>query len=217
MKKLLTLSVATSCALSAVAQEEPIGMQDQLKSAKIIALAPLQITDNGFGIGLSYESFNKTGEVSLILPVYATINPRADDTGYPSYNPISGPRMDPMVHFQPGIKFHSDLSSNTSLKIAYGANLIFGAGVGRTDVKNTALGIPDITIKRTRVVVGAAGSIYGSTIVNKSYFLGWDASLGFSYVNTYDGVNVGIAALAQTGVRIGYVYKSQKMKKRTSK
>ena len=163
----------------------------------IYAFAPIMLTENGFGLGLSIEHFlDKGGWVSLYIPAIATFNLATS-----SYT--NNPRMDPMFYLMPGVKIYTNLNSPRKTKYSIGPALVIGAGRSTT---NSAYyyNNPDPYSEKTRFILGAMvlGGI--NLFPTPPLYVGADYGLGLTYVNQYNGVNKSVIPLTELSFRIGY-------------
>jgi len=179
------------------AQESPAKPAHEQTYSYTMSIAPVEITENGFGLGLSYEKFlDKAGLLSFNIPFIITFNPSTDNIN-------SNPRMDPMFYLQPGIKIYTNMNGEKRGKWSVGPNLVFAMGTGRTDHIFAGTAAADPYHKRQRFMMGAMGTVGVNLFVAKYLYVNYDFSLGCAYVNMYGGENTGVAPLVQTGFRIG--------------
>ena len=167
------------------------------KNKNIYSLAPIMLTENGFGLGISVEhNLDKTGWVSFYLPLIATFNLATS-----SYT--NNPRMDPMVYLMPGVKIYTNLNSPRKTKYSIGPAMIIGAGRSTTNTSYFA-NDPDPYSEKTRFVLGAM-AVGGINLFPTPYlYVGADYGLGLSYLNQYNGVNKNVVPLTQLSFKIGY-------------
>jgi hypothetical protein len=202
MKRLTLATIALLATVSSFAQDDMYRGRDRgiYNNYNIISFAPIQITENGFGFGLSYEKFlDRSGLVSFSLPFMLTFNP--SESGY-----YQTPTMDPMAYLQPGIKIYLNLDGYSRVKWTLGPNMIFGVGSGRLGHAYSSVYPNDPDARRSRLLMGAAATVTGNLFVSHYLYIGFDFSMGCSYLNTYDGINRGVVPLTQTAFRIGYRY-----------
>ncbi|MDR3682045.1 MAG: hypothetical protein P4L41_18885 [Flavipsychrobacter sp.] len=84
--------------------------------SNVLAIAPIQYSDNGHGIGGSYEHFLKVTKcLSLFLPVYQT------------HNSFSGGYSTSIFYYAPGIKFYP-VGNQGILRVAIGLSYIGASG-----------------------------------------------------------------------------------------
>jgi hypothetical protein len=157
-------------------------------------MAPLAITENGFGMAASYERYlDRTGWVSFSLPLVTTFHSTQVSNNYT--------KMDPMVYLMPGIKVYMDLNSSTRSKFSIGPSFVIGAG-RRTKVENAYYG--NNYYAETRFLFGTMLN-GGFNIFPTSYlYMGGEFGLGAAYINQYNGINKGMSVLTQLSFKVGY-------------
>lgn len=193
----LFTSLALSVSAISYSQQAPLKEPHEQTYNYVLSFAPVEITENGFGLAVAYEKFlDKSGLLSVNIPAILTFNPSTDNIN-------NNPRMDPMVYLQPGIKIYTNMSSHDRGKLSLGPNLVFGMGTGRTTHIFPGTAISQPYQKRQRLMMGAMGTIGGNLFIAQYLYVGFDFSLGCAYVNIYDGENTGVIPLVQTGFRIG--------------
>lgn len=202
MKKLLLFIAPLLIAGSAFAQSEESPAASPVRSGSgdnIIAIAPIQFTENGVGLSFSYEKgIDKGGIVSYYLPVITTFNL--------NNNVDHGDHQDAMFYFSPGIKFYPT-SSHGSVKYAIGPSLVIGAGEKTTSSYNANGGNPYIEYNtQSKFIVGVI--VNNSLNINPTphFYLGIDFGFGFTYINRVGGNNDGLAGIVQSGFKIGYKF-----------
>ena len=185
-------------------QSEALGIA---ANQNIVAFAPIQITENGFGFSLSWERFlDKSGWVSFVVPAVLTFNMSED-----SYQGTS--RMDPMFYLMPGIKVYTNMNSSRKTKFSIGPSLVIGAGQSRTyNYYNSSVTTGDPGARQSRMLLGAMANIGGNLFPTNHLYMGFDFGLGFTYLNQYDGAAKGVSTLTQMSFRIGYRYASARKK-----
>jgi hypothetical protein len=166
-------------------------------SNSILALAPVQLTENGFGIGVSWErNLDRYGWVTFQVPAILTFNMANDK--------ITGEaKNDLMFYFMPGIKIYTNLNSPSLTKFAVGPSIVLGAGRGTV---LPAYAYNSYSEKESRFLLGAMGNVSANLFPAPHLYLGAEYGLGFSYINTYGGVNKGVGFLTQLSLKIGYTY-----------
>jgi hypothetical protein len=170
------------------------------KDQNIIAFAPIAFTENGYGFSLSYErTLDKRGWVSFYFPTYFTFSSSQ------SYDPVTGASVthnfhNGMFYLMPGIKFYTNLNSPNRMKHSVGLNLVtaFGSSDNNNDINYNS------TSTYSRTMVGAIASYGGNMFPTNHLYLGWDAGMGMSYVNDWDGQPHSTQFLIQLSLRCGY-------------
>ncbi|RYD58002.1 MAG: hypothetical protein EOP56_06940 [Sphingobacteriales bacterium] len=181
----------------------------------ILAFAPLQISENGVGIGLSYErSLDKKGIVSFYMPVVWTFTGNnGDDYGYYNYN---GGYNDDLqtVYFMPGLKIYPT-GSKGLVKYSIGPSLLFAVGEAYHQYNSYSTpyygGGPyyypqyyPYTGKTNRFTFGMMVNNTLNVNPTEHLHLGLELGLGVSYLHTEDGIRQEQIGLAQFGFKVGY-------------
>lgn len=160
---------------------------------KVAAIAPIQFTENGVGLALSYEqAIDKEDIVSFILPVFLTFN-LAHDQKY-------GNSQDGMFYFMPGIKFYPT-GGFGKIKYAIGPSLVVGAGTKTDQVYGTPT--PEFQT-RNNFLLGIMVNNSINFNATPHFYLGIDFGLGFTYIHKLAGENQGIGGLVEGGLKLGY-------------
>ena len=170
--------------------------------SNVLALAPLQFTENGLGFSLSYErALDKRGIVAFYLPVMATF----DLNNGTYYNYTTGVYQnaptDMMVYAMPGIKVYPT-GSQGFVKYAVGPSLVIASGQKSGEVGNYLGTSTEQT--QTHFLLGMV--INNSVNFNPSehVYLGLELGLGFTYLNRVGGLNQDTNGLVQGSFKIGY-------------
>lgn len=168
------------------------GQLPAARKYKVLAVAPMQFTENGVGLAVSYEhSIDKHGIVTYVLPAIATLNSTTSSFSNKRH-------QDPMFYLMPGLKFYPT-SCYGKVKYALGPSLVIGAGQQRVD---------DYYYNNDQLYDKFLFGIMVNNSVNFTptphIYLGVEFGLGFTYLNRVNGVNDGITGLTQGGLKIGY-------------
>lgn len=163
----------------------------------VIAIAPLQLSENGIGVGASYErTLDLYGIVSLYIPLYLTFNVNNDSyNGYNDYN------SQPMFYAAPGLKFYPT-GNRGIVKYSIGPAFVFGTGRTNSDYYNYLSSYMPYDVPHT-----VFGVMVNNTLnINPSpkIYLGLELGLGGTYLNRVDGHNAGSTGLTQFAFRAGY-------------
>lgn len=175
----------------------------------ILAIAPLQVSEDGVGIGLSYERvLDKKGIVSFYFPVVYTFTGDGNDDYY------YGRGSDNLnnVYFMPGLKIYPT-GSKGIVKYSIGPSLLFAVGEAYRDDYYYASPYYygsyypygyDYMRKDTRFTFGMM--INNTLNVNPTEHLhmGLELGLGVSYIHAVGGIRQETIALAQFGFKVGY-------------
>lgn len=197
-KSVLILSVASLLAVNASAQEQlsdaAVASPLPAPGRNIISLAPLQITENGFGFGIAGERFlGKLDWLSFNLPLTLTLSPESSILGNNS-------TLDPMVYVMPGIKVYTNIHGHRKTKYSIGPSVVAGAG---RYTKETAIPVSS-SIRQSRFLLGVMGNVGANFFPLEHLYLGIDAGVGVTYVNRYAGENFGTSLLFTLSFKVGY-------------
>lgn len=160
---------------------------------KVLAIAPMQFTENGVGLSISYEqAIDKEAIVAFILPVVVTFN-LAHDQKY-------GNKQDAMFYFMPGIKFYPT-GGFGKIKYAIGPSLVVGAGQNTVPVYNPI--VPEYKT-RSNFLLGIMVNNSINFNATPHFYLSLDFGFGFTYIHKLDGENQGINGIVEGGLKLGY-------------
>lgn len=166
----------------------------------IVSFAPIEFTENGYGVGFSYERLlDKTGWVSLFVPVYLTFN-NSD-----KQNSLTGQyetTHEPMFYLAPGIKMYTNLNSTRKAKYSICPSLVFAAGKGY----HNSFYYGGESIEQSRTQMGAMVSFGWNYFPSNHLYMGFDLGLGATYSNTYESHDGGTTGLSHASLRVGYRY-----------
>ncbi len=168
----------------------------------ILSIAPLQFSENGLGVGLSYErALDSKSIIAFYIPVVATFNLNNGTYLNPNTNTYQNGKTDGMFYAMPGIKVYP--TGNTGMvRYAIGPSLVVGTGQSSSagyDINNNF-----VYKTQTHTVLGMI--VNNSLNINPGAHicLGLELGLGFTYLNRIGGLNQGTAALVQGGFKIGF-------------
>jgi hypothetical protein len=169
----------------------------------VLAIAPLQFSENGLGVGLSYErALDKDGFIAFYMPVILTWDLNNGTYVNSNGNTVNG-NADMMFYAMPGIKLYPT-GSFGPIKYSVGPSLVIASGQ-----KSSAAYDPTGTYissynTQSHFVLGMI--VNNSLNINPGphIYLGLEVGLGFSYLNTVGGLNQGTEFLVQGGFKIGY-------------
>ena len=171
--------------------------------ASVITISPMQFSENGLGLGLSYEhAIDKKGIIAFYLPVAATFNLNSNHFDPNTGNTVNG-HQDAMFYVMPGVKVYPT-GSFGSVRYAVGPSLVIGDGEKSTMDYSYSSGNPAVYNTKSHFVLGIM--VNNSLNINPTphIYLGLELGLGFTYMNRVDAVNQNTLFLAQGGFRIGY-------------
>lgn len=198
---LFTLLAVSVCSFS-FAQE-----RHNAYGKNLLSVAPVAITDQGVGFGLSYErSLDNRGMFSFYLPLAYSFRVQEDYYWAPgTYN-----QTEYMMYAYPGVKIYP---TGAFGKVRYGIGPSLVVGVGEQYDDNYYSGDPYIYPPQPgvtgprfvdRFVLGAI--INNSLNINPTerLYLGMELGLGVTYLNKWGNWNGRTEPLAQAAFRIGY-------------
>lgn len=174
----------------------------------IFAIAPIQVSEKGIGVGLSYERMlDKKGVVSFYMPVAFTFagNGRYDDDYY--YSSMNEDLNN--LYIMPGIKIYPT-GSHGIVKYSIGPSLLFGVGEDYRDDLYPYYGGPYSSYyypygyKANSFTFGVMLTNTLNVNPTPHLYLGLELGLGVSYLRYVDNVRQNSEGLAQFGFRVGY-------------
>ncbi|MBS1780513.1 MAG: hypothetical protein JST70_14380 [Bacteroidetes bacterium] len=175
----------------------------------IIAIAPLQVTDAGVGVGLSYERvLDRRGYVSFYMPMsWSFIN---DNSG-PYYN--NNDYRNNTFYFMPGLKFYPT-GCRGKVRYSIGPNIVAGFGREWQNVYysynyppyNYPYNYPGYYVREQNDRFTLGVMVNNSLNINPTphLYLGLELGLGVSYINQLNSYNDDERFLAQFGFKLGY-------------
>ena len=186
-----------------------------------IAIAPLQFTENGVGLGLSYErALDRNGIISAYIPAIATFNMRNHDDRYYNgyyYDPYyyGNPTPSYMVYLMPGVKFYP--TGMGKVKYAVGPNAVIGMGQ-----KTMRYGYPmyytssyydpglisyaPFETIQNRLLLGMMVNNSLNIMATNHLYIGAEMGLGFTYYDKVGNYNEGVNFLIQGAFKMGYTF-----------
>ncbi len=170
----------------------------------LLCFAPVQLTENGLGLGLSYErSLDKKGIVAFYLPVAITFNLNNGTYYDPNTGTYQNGKSDAMFYAMPGVKVYPT-GSGGIVKYAIGPSVVIGDGT-RSSSNYYPYGIGGYVYQtQTHTVLGMI--VNNSLNINPTphIYLGIELGFGFTYLNRIGGINQGTEGLVQGSFKIGY-------------
>jgi hypothetical protein len=167
-----------------------------------IALAPFQFSENGVGVGLSYErALDPDGIISVYVPAIATWNlARYNDY----YGGTYGGHTNSMFYLMPGIKFYP--TGMGRVKYAVGPSVVVGAGQKVMDnIYDPIYGYPSTTLQN-RMIFGMMLNNSLNVSATPHLYIGAELGMGFTYIDRINNVNHGSTFLIQGSFKIGYTF-----------
>jgi len=168
----------------------------------VLAISPMQFSENGLGVGLSYEkSLDKKGIIAFYLPAAFTLNLNSTYYDYTTGANVNG-YQDAMYYVMPGVKIYPTGSFGT-VRYAVGPSVVIADGEKSSSNYDPQHGYSNYQTQ-SHFMLGII--VNNSLNINPSprIYLGLELGLGFTYMNQVGGLNKGTAFLAQGGFRIGY-------------
>ncbi len=170
--------------------------------SNIIAISPMQFSENGLGVGLSYEkAIDKKGIIAFYLPAALTLN--LNSSYYDSYTgtTVNG-HQDAMYYLMPGIKIYPTGSFGI-VRYAVGPSIVVADGQKSSSSYDPYYGYSNYETQ-SHFMLGVM--VNNSLNINPTphVYLGLELGLGFTYMNQIGGINQSTLFLAQGGFRIGY-------------
>lgn len=182
-----------------------------------IAFAPFQYSENGVGVGLSYErALDHNGIISAYVPLIATFNlrNRRDDPYYygGGYYPQNYNNNNPSVMFyaMPGVKFYP--TGMGKVKYAVGPSAVIG--VGQKAMYDDVYYYDPNGYGYTTTTYGVYDRLLLGMMINNSLnihatphlYVGAEMGFGFTYFDRVNNYNRGVTFLAQGSFKIGYTF-----------
>lgn len=177
-------------------------------SLTTIALSPFQYTENGVGVGLSYErALDRDGYISAYVPFIATFNMQENSDRMYYYNNQRENRNNIMFYAMPGIKFYP--TGMGKVKYAVGPSAVIGVGQKTMDdyyydpyfgYGQSRYGTYD------RVLFGMMINNSLNIYATKHVYIGAEMGFGFTYMDIINNVNRGVTFLTQGSFKIGYTF-----------
>jgi hypothetical protein len=179
-----------------------------------LAIAPLQYTENGVGLGLSYErALDHEGIISLYMPVMGTFNlkNRYNDNYYynynNNYNGNNNNQASVMFYAMPGVKFYP--TGMGRVKYAVGPNAVVGVGQ-KAEYNN----MYDPYYSYNYSSYGVYNRFLLGMMVNNSLninatphlYIGAEMGFGFTYYDRVGNYNRGVTFLTQGNFKMGYTF-----------
>ncbi len=174
-------------------------------SLTTIALSPFQYSENGVGVGLSYErALDRDGYISAYVPFIATFNMEDNNDRY-NYNNEN--RNNIMFYAMPGIKFYP--TGMGRVKYAVGPSAVIGVGQKTMDdyYYDPYYGYGQSRYDTyDRVLFGMMINNSLNIYATKRVYVGAEMGFGFTYMDIINNVNRGVTFLTQGSFKIGYSF-----------
>ncbi len=194
IKHLLGITMLLSCG-QVFAQDKPAATNTNSGlPANIIAIAPVQASEDGWGLGLSYERrLDKNGILSFYGNVYAAFNTQSNVNG-------GAATVSPMYYISPGLKLYPT-GNNGKVKYAVGPSFVVASGrENEYDYNNY------VTSTANRFTLGVLVNNSVNFSPSEHIYAALEFGFGWSYINTLGGTATDQKGLIQFAFKIGYRY-----------
>lgn len=223
--KAIVAAIAILVSATAFAQtegeKEPIPHSDKKPTVKnwskvgTIAIAPVQISEVGVGVGLSYEhALDERGILSAYLPTLVTFYPRSIQT-VPYNNGTNGSYQrigrDMLFYAMPGFKFYPTGMG----RVKYAVGPSFVAAYGRTSEMYAPMYTPGVYDPVYSSAYGSFSRFLLGAIINNSLnfqvkehiYAGMEVGFGVTFSEYINGVNYGSGEMLMQGAfKVGYTF-----------
>jgi hypothetical protein len=180
-----------------------VATNPQSYQPNIISVIPFQFTENGVGLGTSYErTVDKKGLFAFYIPVMVTFDVANSNRIY-DYNTgnYKTGKADAMFYTMPGIKFYPARCYG-KIKYAMGASIVIGSGQKSRDITNYG----GLNVTEQVQPHFLSGLMWQNSInVNMStrLYIGVEAGIGETFINKAGGVTESNQLLVQGAFKIG--------------
>ncbi|MBS1772368.1 MAG: hypothetical protein JST82_05880 [Bacteroidetes bacterium] len=193
-------------------EDRPARKENKIKYGNnVLAVAPLQLTENGIGVGLTYERvLDKKGIISFYMPAIVSFS--YDNSGNtpvpmtstgPTYYNNNGT---PFYYVMPGLKIYPT-GSKGKVRYAVGPNIVLMSGqqhVSYFVYDNYGNPIQLVDANKNQFALGVMVNNSLNMNPTKHLYLGLELGLGVSYMNQVDGINQGEYGFTQFAFKMGY-------------
>ena len=170
----------------------------------IVSVMPFQFTENGLGLGVSYErSLDIKGLFAYCIPVMITFNVANTNRIY-DYNTgtYETGKTNPMLYTMPGVKFYPT-GSHGRLKYAAGVSVVIATGRQSNYLLNLN-GLNTTEFVQHHFLMGAMWQNSLNINVYSKMYLGGELGMGGTFINKADGHNESNEFLIQGALKVGY-------------
>ena len=170
----------------------------------ILCVMPFQATENGPGVGISYERrLDKRGLFAYYIPAIITFNVANTNRIY-DYNTgnYSTGKTDAMLYAMPGIKIYP-AGSDGKIKYATGAAVVIGSGKQSSYLTNLH-GLNTTELVQHHFLAGYMWQNSLNVNMDGRIYLGAELGLGATFINKAGGGNENNEFLIQGSLKIGY-------------
>jgi len=170
-------------------------------------LSPLQFSENGFGLSLSYErNLDKSGIFRFYLPVITTFN--VANNVYTDLKGNTVVREDPMFYVMPGFKVRVFEQYNNSVFL--GTSMVFAEGNKTQTIDSTSNGGYQTTKyavgTQNKFLFGMIGHASAEVYLKPKIYFMAEIGLGWTYIYSLNNVPQNNSGLFELGFKIGYRY-----------
>ena len=168
----------------------------------LLAVAPLQFTDNGLGFSFSYERvLDKGGIIAFYIPVIVTFNLNNGTYYNVSTGTTQNGHQDAMYYAMPGIMLYPT-GCYGRVRYGIGPSVVLATGEKSSANYDPYGGTNYQTLTHTMLGMMLNNSL--NINPGPHVYIGFEFGLGFTYLNRVDGLNQGTAAIVQGGFKVGY-------------
>ena len=205
-KVLITIFFICFC-ISGYAQVQPDSTGNSKQpnyKPDILCVMPFQFTENGHGVGISYErSLDKRALFAFYIPAIITFNVANTNRIY-DYNTgnYSTGKTDPMLYVMPGIKIYPT-GGYGKIKYATGVSVVIGSGKQSSYLTNLN-GLNTTELVQHHFLAGYMWQNSLNVNMDARIYLGAELGLGGTFINKAGGSNENNELLAQGALKIGY-------------
>ncbi len=168
----------------------------------LVALAPLQFTDNGLGMSLSYNrALDKDAIISFYLPVIATFKLNSGSYLNSATNTYVNGHQDMMLYLMPGVLLYPG-GSLGKVRYGIGPSIVYATGEKSSVLLDPWGAAYEKTVSHTMLGIVLNNSL--NINPSEHIYLGLEFGFGFTYLNRIDGINNDTRGLVQGGFKLGY-------------
>ena len=182
-------------------------MDSAMKYRNFIYMAPIQFTENGFGVSLAYErSLDKSGLFRFYLPVMATFN--VANNAYTDASGNNVLREDPTFYAMPGIKVRAYNQWGNSIFL--GTSMVFAEGQKTLDsvgYNNNNGGTTNYAkATQNKFMFGMMAHASAEVLIKPRIYFAAEVGFGWTYIYAVNNLPQNNSGLLDIGFMIGYRY-----------
>jgi hypothetical protein len=196
----MTIKSLILCGLVLCAGSNAFAQKTESKYGNnVIAISPIQITNQGVGIGLTYETvLDKQGIISLTVPAAVAFSSANNNYYYYTRKRFA------TLYFMPGIKFYPT-GSKKRVSYAVGPNLALAIGKHPVTIQTAYPHYYPVTTLNDRLSIGTMVFNYLDINPTEHLYLGLEMGMGVAYLDQSNGTSTGnMPFLFQLGFKLGY-------------